>query len=472
MVATLRTRKHAEDAQHLMFPGRTVPKENSFQGYPFMELTAVIPSFALKHRAILSNIPSAQWGWETGFLVALTSWLEALRWVPESTAHVTLLELALDFEAFSGRALPSSPSAKFAAITLPLQERARVLRVALIIMRRHVEHGSLFPGKLIARANSLYPFGAGCHMGLNTRPYFAAPNAMIQQIDALQRYVEGRWICQQMNRLGGAPPPSPLPSLLTPTPRVKGKLPLTAGNERLSARGGAVRKGCFATDHYTQHSSTFRALSPWNQRKRARAVNGGLDNATPALPHLKRCVPHAEAQCARCASQRRGVRDCCSRGHHRCRKHQKTPCAICASRRIAARTCCTQGHHVSQTVPTVGNPIVSLARKARKHHVLRTPRTSTQSVSQRTRMPQQQLRKRARVLLVASDDAPANKRTRLHDSSSLPSDIHERRPQKPLVLPAPFCLPGSDPDATHQGVEQPQWERRKPPSQRTRAEAG
>ena len=115
-----------------------------------------------------------------------------MRWVPESTAHVTFLELALDFEAFSGHAIPSPPSAKFVAPALPLQERARVLRVALIIIRRHVLHGSLFPGKLIARANSLSPFGAGCHIGLNVRPYFAAPNAMIHQIDALQQYMEGR----------------------------------------------------------------------------------------------------------------------------------------------------------------------------------------------------------------------------------------------------------------------------------------
>ena len=213
-----------------MFPVRALPKENSHHEYPFMELTSVIPSFALRHRAILSTIPKAQWGWEAGFLVALTSWLEAMRWVPESTAHATFLELALDFEAFSGHALPSSPSAKFVAPALPLQERARVLRVALIIMRRHVLHGSLFPGKLIARANSLSPFGAGCHMGLNMRPYFAAPNAMIHQIDALQRYTEGRWISQQMVRLGGVLPPSHLPPLPSFPPRVKNMLPPAVGD--------------------------------------------------------------------------------------------------------------------------------------------------------------------------------------------------------------------------------------------------
>ena len=43
------------------------------------------------------------------------------------------------------------------------------------------------------------------------RTYFAAPNAMIHQIDALQQYMEGRWIARQMVRLGGVPPLSHLP---------------------------------------------------------------------------------------------------------------------------------------------------------------------------------------------------------------------------------------------------------------------
>ena len=166
--------------------------------------------------------------------------------------------------------------------------------------------------------------------------------------------------------------PPPLPTF---PPRVKNRLPPTVGDERLSARGGSVRKGCFATDYFPQHSGTFWALSPWTRHPRLRPplTNEGPENTTPSLPHLKHCIPHSEAQCARCALQRRGVRDCCSRGHHRCSTHQKPLCALCASRQIAARTCCTQGPHVSPPAATTGKTSgVSLARPTRHHAVPKT----------------------------------------------------------------------------------------------------
>ena len=64
------------------------------------------------------------------FLADLLRWLRALTWTQEA-GTVTFLELALDFEEFAQRTLPHVPQAKFKGTTLSLQERGRVLRLAV-----------------------------------------------------------------------------------------------------------------------------------------------------------------------------------------------------------------------------------------------------------------------------------------------------------------------------------------------------
>ena len=44
---------------------------------------------------------------------------------------MSFVELALDFEAFVGEALPMQPERQLRGVTLPLQARARVPRQAL-----------------------------------------------------------------------------------------------------------------------------------------------------------------------------------------------------------------------------------------------------------------------------------------------------------------------------------------------------
>ena len=61
------------------------------------------------------------------FLTELLSWLGELVWSDE-VGTVTYLELAMDFEAHAGRALPSAPQARFKGLSVPLQERGRGLR--------------------------------------------------------------------------------------------------------------------------------------------------------------------------------------------------------------------------------------------------------------------------------------------------------------------------------------------------------
>ena len=80
--------------------------------------------------------------------------------------------MALDFEAHCGRALPATLSTVLNAELMPLHERARVLRVALSVLQKHVVQGSLQCGEMTSRANALVPMGAGLMVGLTACQYF------------------------------------------------------------------------------------------------------------------------------------------------------------------------------------------------------------------------------------------------------------------------------------------------------------
>ena len=82
------------------------------------------------------------------------------------------MELALDFEVHSGRMLPVAPSAVLKAELMSLHKQAKLLRVALAVLHKHVLQGRLVGGELTGRANSLLPMGAGLMVGLTASPYF------------------------------------------------------------------------------------------------------------------------------------------------------------------------------------------------------------------------------------------------------------------------------------------------------------
>ena len=63
--------------------------------------------------------------------------------------------------------------AKFKGTTLSLQERGRVLRLAITSAQRLVTKGQLHPARIVTRCNSLVPLGGPALCGLNRRPYFA-----------------------------------------------------------------------------------------------------------------------------------------------------------------------------------------------------------------------------------------------------------------------------------------------------------
>ena len=90
--------------------------------------------------------------------------------------------------------------AKFQGITLPLQERARVPRLALCALQKLVKSGSLHPAKVITRATSLVPLVGPPAAHLNRRPYFACRDAMHKHVQLLASYCESTWTLRTHTR--------------------------------------------------------------------------------------------------------------------------------------------------------------------------------------------------------------------------------------------------------------------------------
>ena len=75
-------------------------------------------------------------------------------------AEVSWAELALDYEAFEGRALPASPDHRLRGTRLLLGERAQILRKAVGLAERHLAAGTMLGGTPLGRCRSLLPMGS------------------------------------------------------------------------------------------------------------------------------------------------------------------------------------------------------------------------------------------------------------------------------------------------------------------------
>ena len=72
-------------------------------------------------------------------------WARALACGP-GQAEVSWAKLAMDYEAFVGKALPASPDHRLQGMRLPLGERAQVWHKAVGLVGCHVAAGSLLRG--------------------------------------------------------------------------------------------------------------------------------------------------------------------------------------------------------------------------------------------------------------------------------------------------------------------------------------
>ena len=110
------------------------------------------------------------------------------------------MELAPDFEEFSEGTPSAASQAQFQGHTLSLQERARVLRLALTHLQKLVNKGSLHPAAHMMRCGALIPLGGLAVCGVSRRPYCTCREQMIQHIRRLTQYCEATWITHSQTR--------------------------------------------------------------------------------------------------------------------------------------------------------------------------------------------------------------------------------------------------------------------------------
>ena len=107
---------------------------------------------------------SRDWKWGNDFLPAMVDRLQDLEWLPaddtlpQGHGHVSFMELALDFEAHAGRALPPTPQSRFAGAELSLQEKGKV-RLAVTLMGKAAGRESILPARITNHCRSLVPLG-------------------------------------------------------------------------------------------------------------------------------------------------------------------------------------------------------------------------------------------------------------------------------------------------------------------------
>ena len=173
--AILQARKLKDTQFPAIFTGPTLSQQA--RQYPYHQLVGPLPRPEEKGTLLLRTPKKPEWQWEMPFLADMLRWLRALTWSQEP-GTVTFLELALDFEEFAQRTLPHAPQAKFKGTTLSLQERGRVLRLAITSAQRLVTKGQPHPARIVTCCNSLVPLGRPALCGLNRRPYFACRAAL------------------------------------------------------------------------------------------------------------------------------------------------------------------------------------------------------------------------------------------------------------------------------------------------------
>ena len=79
-------------------------------------------------------------------------------------------------------------------MSLPLGERAQVLRQAARLLQRHMAAGRLLQGAPSDRRRALVPLGGRLCAGLRARPFFAASADMALQLQGLALHLQEAWL--------------------------------------------------------------------------------------------------------------------------------------------------------------------------------------------------------------------------------------------------------------------------------------
>ena len=109
-------------------------------------------------------------------------------------AEVLWVELALDYEAFVGRALLASPYCHLRGTRLLLGERAQVLRKAAGLVERHLVAGTLLCGAPLGTVSLPPTLGGRVCAGLSARPFFAARHEVMLQLMRVATHCRDTWV--------------------------------------------------------------------------------------------------------------------------------------------------------------------------------------------------------------------------------------------------------------------------------------
>ena len=178
----------------------------------------------------------------------------------------------------------------YRATALPLPERARVLKLALVTLQKLSVARAVLLGGVLTKCSSLVPLGAPTVVSVSARPYFTQRPDMLKLLQNLQEYCELRWTAVLQ-----APPPSPdrrrrnaqrakerweamesSPSIRERIPKLKytsSPLPAMHTPRHLTGRGGGKKSATlFAADYFPAHRNPgapptrpYRLLRPAKQ---------------------------------------------------------------------------------------------------------------------------------------------------------------------------------------------------------------
>ncbi|KAJ9435454.1 hypothetical protein DIPPA_12764, partial [Diplonema papillatum] len=266
------------------------------------------------------------WGLPTFY--ALVAWLSDMEWTENGQA--SMLELAIDFELFSGLSIPLHENTPKG-----VRERGNVLRCMISALDKLATQqglGSCERGERVCPTTSLSFMGISGISGVRPRPRFREAHTGT----ILEEQVKGSdigtqcptypdWTAERAARWA-----LPVPPQLHPDP--------------VHMPGVGVEKALVTcATHHKGKCEACRALV----RRDVPTVemccrhHHHADDGQP----IAVCVEHSTTKCGECKT----AAACCRSGHHACRTHGRGTCQECrrlptlTQRRPAA--CCRRGHH-------------------------------------------------------------------------------------------------------------------------------
>ncbi|KAJ9457874.1 Protein rliB [Diplonema papillatum] len=267
--------------------------------------------------------------WDERTFLALVDWLAGLEW--SSTGDVASVELAVDFELYSGLdvRLPKKEAKT-------LREKANGMRCmisAVMKLAAQQELGGCLPGSIKAVTTALSFIGLPSLPGLEPRPRHRMPatgGIVQEQLKGNGAYDNGPVYNDERRARAGRWPAPQRPA---------------ANPDPVHFLGAVVdkRNATKCVAHYKGKCEVCRRLGD-KQGPTVQACCRHHHAADDGLP-IAICDRHRMSRCAVCNTPK----TCCAAGHHGCREHNRGPCEGCrqlptlAERRPAA--CCGKGHH-------------------------------------------------------------------------------------------------------------------------------